>query len=786
MCVGVKYENASAEDGFMSPYATSILMCVGVKYENASAEDGFMSPYATSVSTAFTNYANFHENCVNSSVTLYMQWAPYIIIIETLLMIMVEKMFLKMPRVAGRIERFYNNIVEESLFGKDPDVAEDVSDDKANTEAISRKRRRNEVCMSLKTSNVISQSYVLKNIMEICMLAIIIPFNIYFTIEAEVNLNPNVCKLEILHLPDLGFANGSVYFQCMGKKIQFFLTIILVQVAFQTAVIFTSLGSLIWCLFGRSISRMLNKIQQDVNFKDIEPVIGSDFIFLMDLLAHSSGLESTLRVLTHSDETFRRICLPRLTFDADHIMAEETSLTITWSAAKIEEWLVEHSHRGIMVDCYDVTIFPAESIKNTVSKKAKLKKARQELLDIDNNYTACFTDLEGGRTEYIVTIACVIGRSRMKGERIVTNLLPFGPVKPRNGMCKSTETHEVEISWETPKGDFTKYVLIVDPILDAAKPDGREGKLQSSSGIRFNDRESVDMDLNPSLMPNGLQEIEISSKATCFSLTNLSPGEAYKIELKTKTGDKVTRKPIAETVLTKPETISSLTVSEINTDNITVRWVAPVGHSRLKAYKLTCQSKDLSFLRELSVKHRSEIPVNSFKFENLPPATELSVIISSVCVIDNLQSASEEAKIHFITLPLPPRSLELESRLTNSFIVKWEAPKVTFSAHRFKLSIQCTEIGYSSEHEVNGDKRTFNFSKLPDIIGTGECYKVCISYIVNPPGSSLEVESSIVCENFYTKPLPPTQLILGPGNLITWTNSPSKYVSLYKLKYKIM
>ena len=82
MCVGVKYENASAEDGFMSPYATSILMCVGVKYENASAEDGFMSPYATSVSTAFTNYANFHENCVNSSVTLYMQWAPYIIIIE--------------------------------------------------------------------------------------------------------------------------------------------------------------------------------------------------------------------------------------------------------------------------------------------------------------------------------------------------------------------------------------------------------------------------------------------------------------------------------------------------------------------------------------------------------------------------------------------------------------------------------------------------------------------------------------------------------------------------------
>ncbi len=37
----------------------------------------------------------------------------------------------------------------------------------------------------------------------------------------------------------------------------------------------------------------------------------------------------------------------------------------------------------------------------------------------------------GGKTEYIVTIACVIGRSRMKGERVVTNLLPYGPEKPR-------------------------------------------------------------------------------------------------------------------------------------------------------------------------------------------------------------------------------------------------------------------------------------------------------------------------------------------------------------------
>jgi hypothetical protein len=34
---------------------------------------------------------------------------------------------------------------------------------------------------------------------------------------------------------------------------------------------------------------------------------GKDFLFLFDLLAHTSGLESTLRVLTHSDEKFYEI-----------------------------------------------------------------------------------------------------------------------------------------------------------------------------------------------------------------------------------------------------------------------------------------------------------------------------------------------------------------------------------------------------------------------------------------------------------------------------------------------
>ena len=53
-------------------------------------------------------------------------------------LVIVEKFTFKIPRIAQKVERFYKNIVEESLFGKDPDVAEDVTDPKTSTEAISR------------------------------------------------------------------------------------------------------------------------------------------------------------------------------------------------------------------------------------------------------------------------------------------------------------------------------------------------------------------------------------------------------------------------------------------------------------------------------------------------------------------------------------------------------------------------------------------------------------------------------------------------------------------------
>ena len=58
--------------------------------------------------------------------------------------------------------------------------------------------------------------------------------------------------------------------------------------------------------------------------------------------------------------------------------------------------------------------------------------------------------------------------------------------------------------------------------------------------------------------------------------------------------------------------------------------------------------------------------------------------------------------------------------------------------HRHRLSIEAPAISYAAEYFLPGDKNTFNFSKLPEIIGTGEKYTVKVEYLVVPMGSDLK------------------------------------------------
>ena len=53
---------------------------------------------------------------------------------------------------------------------------------------------------------------------------------------------------------------------------------------------------------------------------------GEDFMFLFDLISHTCGIESTLRVLTHSDMDFFEMFKPNL--NEDQLALEEDRLRV--------------------------------------------------------------------------------------------------------------------------------------------------------------------------------------------------------------------------------------------------------------------------------------------------------------------------------------------------------------------------------------------------------------------------------------------------------------------------
>ena len=106
-----------------------------------------------------------------------------------------------------------------------------------------------------------------------------------------------MCHLKYIY-SGLVEEKGEVQFQCRGKKQSFFILALWAQTVLMSMHLLLSIGAIIWCIWFRAVSNLLKTIESIrseweqglVNKQD-----GEDFLFLFDLLAHSCGLESTLR-----------------------------------------------------------------------------------------------------------------------------------------------------------------------------------------------------------------------------------------------------------------------------------------------------------------------------------------------------------------------------------------------------------------------------------------------------------------------------------------------------------
>ena len=158
------------------------------------------------------NFAQHNEGCIQTVLSPFVIYLPFIMLLQVFLLIITEKISFRIPRLAQNVERFYLNVVEDSLFGKDLDGTEDMRDPRLSTAGIAVRRHRNEICVSLKRSSIIYNVYLVKKCVHLFLgyVFILLDIGYYFTMHMSEKIH---CRIKIPAFPGLLEYSGRIYYE---------------------------------------------------------------------------------------------------------------------------------------------------------------------------------------------------------------------------------------------------------------------------------------------------------------------------------------------------------------------------------------------------------------------------------------------------------------------------------------------------------------------------------------------------------------------------------------------
>ena len=92
----------------LTTLGTGDLVCiiVGVEIDGNKTELD-LGPYPSGGTLGLLNYAQTEEPCIRAVFSVYMEYLPYIMLLQTLILVVTEKFTFRLPRIAQRVERFY-------------------------------------------------------------------------------------------------------------------------------------------------------------------------------------------------------------------------------------------------------------------------------------------------------------------------------------------------------------------------------------------------------------------------------------------------------------------------------------------------------------------------------------------------------------------------------------------------------------------------------------------------------------------------------------------------------
>lgn len=411
--------------------------------------------------------------CTEKFVSKFVFYFPYILLIVPLTLVLVDRIFIKTFAAGNKIKQFYELLVEDSLRREDVD-------------SLSRENMKNlhEIMQSFRFSNVCYWSYLSRTCLEI-VLSIGL-FLIYFcwgmpNLEREIDCNVH-----------------GIRHTCVLPNHQFYFYILTVSIALLCVYILCNFYNLIWivcpqmgkmyriiCKYQEIVDPNLNqhistaapnliKYKNNIASADevtiplapglSKPVITNhnflavyfdhrhkDLKLLLNLLAETSGLPESFRILTLFDKKFQSLWKPQnLRFEEyETVLPNRTvksrSIIVRWNDAPIGKFIT--GYNGALAFEYTIDITPAPAnefgLKSVLFKKDNVNNgcapnsndiegSKVETCEKNFRYEVAFDNIITQEEEYTVTIS-----TELNG-RTVTQMVEKFPMGQQDDPLDST------------------------------------------------------------------------------------------------------------------------------------------------------------------------------------------------------------------------------------------------------------------------------------------------------------------------------------------------------------
>ena len=238
--------------------------------------------------------------CTYTAVDNFILYFPFVLLVIALLLILIERGFISIFKAGMELNNFYKLLQSEDLLDD-----KESSEEEENTD-IDENKIAIEIAQSFGPNSNYFISYLLRTLAEFLTSSILLFYLFYFGLNSFNTEDFIYCPV------------GEYHYQCAGHPKDFYEIVFYITIVIVIIYILCCVYNLLWLLvpqFG-SLSGLMNKYKSEFKHENDQDIIGdlhdvyyknSDLKLLLDLLAASSGIAISIRILCLFDKNLRKM-----------------------------------------------------------------------------------------------------------------------------------------------------------------------------------------------------------------------------------------------------------------------------------------------------------------------------------------------------------------------------------------------------------------------------------------------------------------------------------------------